>query len=272
MFATYKSLAHVYVLYIREAHPTDGRQSQANVREGILIEDPKTIETREKVAREFAAQFKVSLPILVDGIDNRVEKDYAGMPDRIYIIDRDGKVAYKGAPGPRGFKVSEVPPVLDRLLGVTLASKAAIEDPRPGEGASTGTAAIPQEMRERVADMLRRFSIEEKDGQQIQRALSRRIEAYRGVQEARAELMRAAARAKGEVDKPLLAYQEAQKAYAQTVEKIDRDLEDAIGYRKKPTLEAALTALGLIGTPPGPPMSGIVGPAGRPGKPNKPER
>ena len=40
----------------------------------------------------------------------------AAWPDRVYVIDAAGKVAYKGDPGPRGFKVSEVPQVLDKLL------------------------------------------------------------------------------------------------------------------------------------------------------------
>lgn len=105
-------------MYIREAHPADGWQVQANVREGILVEDPKTLESRAKVAREFASQFKVSLPILVDTIDNTLEKGYTTWPDRIYIVDERGNIAYKEGPGPRGFKVSEVPPVLDSLLGV----------------------------------------------------------------------------------------------------------------------------------------------------------
>jgi hypothetical protein len=104
-------------VYLREAHPTDGKQAAQNVKDGILIKDPKTLEERNKVAKEFAADFKVSLPILVDTIDDRMQKGYAGWPDRLYVIDAKGKVAYVGAPGPRGFKPDEVPPVLNRLLG-----------------------------------------------------------------------------------------------------------------------------------------------------------
>jgi hypothetical protein len=106
-------------MYIREAHPTDGWQVQANVKENILIKDPKTLEERQQVAKEFASQFKVSLPILVDTLDDQVEKAYAGWPDRLYVIDAQGKIAYKGGPGPRGFQVSEIPPVLDKLLGTS---------------------------------------------------------------------------------------------------------------------------------------------------------
>jgi hypothetical protein len=103
-------------MYIREAHPTDGWQVPANVQEKILITDPKSLEERRKVAQDFASQFKVSLPILVDTLDDQVEKAYAAWPDRIYVIDAEGKIAYKAAIGPAGFKVAEVPPVLDKLL------------------------------------------------------------------------------------------------------------------------------------------------------------
>ncbi len=107
------------MIYIREAHPTDGWQVPQNIREGILIPDPKTLEERRKVAQEFAKQFKLSISILVDTIDNQMEKAYTAWPDRIYVIDADGKIAFKGEPGPRGFKVNEVPPVLDKLLNAS---------------------------------------------------------------------------------------------------------------------------------------------------------
>jgi len=33
-----------------------------------------------------------------------VEKAYTGWPDRLYLIDKEGRVAFKSAPGPFGFK------------------------------------------------------------------------------------------------------------------------------------------------------------------------
>jgi hypothetical protein len=81
--------------------------------------DPTTQEERCEVARYFADEFHLSLPILVDSIDDKAEAAYTAMPERIYVIDADGKVAYKGGPGPGGFHVAEVPAVLDRLLDRT---------------------------------------------------------------------------------------------------------------------------------------------------------
>jgi hypothetical protein len=79
------------------------------------------------VAREFAAQFKVSLPVFVAAMDDRVNRAYSAWPDRLYVIDGRGRIAYRGGPGPGGFRVGEVPPVLDRLLGTHRAG------PLPGD-------------------------------------------------------------------------------------------------------------------------------------------
>ena len=103
------------MIYIREAHPLGGERRPPPQ---FQITDPKTLAERQKVAEKFAATVKLSVPILVDTIDDQVERAYAGWPDRIYVIDSEGKVAHKGAPGPGGFgpSVREAPAVLDRLL------------------------------------------------------------------------------------------------------------------------------------------------------------
>ena len=51
---------------------------------------------------------KLSVPTVIDRDDNKVNAAYAGWPDRLYVVGADGKVAYKGGPGPGGFKPAEV--------------------------------------------------------------------------------------------------------------------------------------------------------------------
>ncbi len=99
------------MVYIHEAHPNE-RNNQ------FQIDDPKTISERQKVAAEFAKELKLTPPVLVDTIDNQADKLYAGWPDRVYIIDADGKIALKGGLGPGGFSpaVRESFTILDRLL------------------------------------------------------------------------------------------------------------------------------------------------------------
>ena len=47
---------------------------------------------------------KLAIPCLIDNLKNTAGEAYAGWPDRIYIVGRDGRIAYKGDPGPRGFR------------------------------------------------------------------------------------------------------------------------------------------------------------------------
>lgn len=116
LYAAYKDRVHIKVIYIREAHPTDGWALPNNK---FKITDPKSLEERQKVAREFAEQLKLTPPVLVDNLDDVVEKAYCGWPDRVYIIDAEGKIALKAAVGPGGFTpaIKAAPALLDKLLG-----------------------------------------------------------------------------------------------------------------------------------------------------------
>src|SRR5581483_4019476 len=58
----------------------------------------------------------ITMPLLIDAMDDRVGHAYSGMPDRLYVIDREGRVAYKGGRGPFGFKPGEMEQSLLMLL------------------------------------------------------------------------------------------------------------------------------------------------------------
>ena len=40
---------------------------------------------------------------LIDNLDDKVKDGYNAWPDRLYLVGRDGRIGYKGAPGPGGF-------------------------------------------------------------------------------------------------------------------------------------------------------------------------
>lgn len=48
------------------------------------------------------------MPAIVDRLDNRVNKAYGAQPDRLYLVGLDGKVAFAGARGPRGFQPDDL--------------------------------------------------------------------------------------------------------------------------------------------------------------------
>ncbi len=58
-----------------------------------------------------------SIPALVDDMDDTANEAYAGWPDRLYLIGRDGKVAYHGGRGPFGFLPEELADAIETELG-----------------------------------------------------------------------------------------------------------------------------------------------------------
>jgi hypothetical protein len=81
---------------------------QSNDKAGVIEAQPRTDEERFAVAGRCCAALKMSIPLLVDPLDDRVGHAYSGMPDRLYLIDRTGRVVYKGGRGPFGFKPGEL--------------------------------------------------------------------------------------------------------------------------------------------------------------------
>ena len=61
------------------------------------------------------------MPLLVDDLEDTVGRLYSGMPDRLYLLDREKTVVYKGGRGPFGFKPGE----LEQSLLLLLAEDAA---------------------------------------------------------------------------------------------------------------------------------------------------
>jgi hypothetical protein len=104
------------MVYVREAHPTDGWRMESNDRVQVALAQPRTYEERVNVAQACAARLQLAFPMLVDTIDDAVGARYSGMPSRLYLIDGQGKVAYKSGRGPFGFKPAELEHSLLLLL------------------------------------------------------------------------------------------------------------------------------------------------------------
>lgn len=70
---------------------------------GLLVEEPLTLDERVDLARRCARDMELPFPMLVDGMDDGVEEAYAAWPERLYLVDVDGTVIYRGEKGPMGF-------------------------------------------------------------------------------------------------------------------------------------------------------------------------
>jgi hypothetical protein len=103
-------------VYVREAHPSDGWRMVSNDRAGIVVKQPTEQAEREQVAQRCCTSLAVTMPMVVDGLDDRVGHLYSGMPDRLYVLDGDGRVAYKSGRGPFGFLPGETEQALAMVL------------------------------------------------------------------------------------------------------------------------------------------------------------
>jgi hypothetical protein len=95
-----KDRAEFLFIYIREAHP----DSILRVSDGQKLALTKIAQTnnltqRAQVAQQCTQTLMLSLPTLIDGPDNRTSAAYAGWPNRLVVVGRDGTVAYKEPPG-----------------------------------------------------------------------------------------------------------------------------------------------------------------------------
>jgi len=100
------------VVYIREAHPTDGWALDSNRQERIEYAQPQTFAERQEIADACALDLKLSIPVLVDSMDDAAENAFNGWPERLYVLSAEGRVVYQGGRGPYGFDPEE----LDRFL------------------------------------------------------------------------------------------------------------------------------------------------------------
>lgn len=87
-----------------------------NERENVVFANPQQYEERSSIAEACSINLGIEFPALVDTIENTTEQAYTGWPDRLYVIDKGGRVAFKSDAGPFGFKPDQVAGVLDRIV------------------------------------------------------------------------------------------------------------------------------------------------------------
>ena len=102
-------------MYISEAHPSDVWQMQSNIKDNVVFASPNNEEERALVAGACVRKLGIKFPSVLDEFGNSTETAYTGWPDRIYLVDQRGRVAYKSKPGPFGFKADELAAALAKL-------------------------------------------------------------------------------------------------------------------------------------------------------------
>ena len=137
IYEDYKDHADFLTVYVREAHPTDEWQMKSNLKDDVCYAQPKTLQQRVAIANDFTRRFKFPLPFGIDDMGNAANDAYAAWPERIYIIDESGHIAYRGGIGPFNYKPQEAREWLAARYGAVKHEASA----SPPSGAPTSTAA-----------------------------------------------------------------------------------------------------------------------------------
>ena len=113
VYEKFKDRADFYWVYIREAHASDSARPSPNV----VIPTHRTAAEREKAATGCQATLALKAPVLVDDMQDTVARAFNGWPDRLFLLSKEGKIAYRGGLGPWGLNVAEMEAALAKELG-----------------------------------------------------------------------------------------------------------------------------------------------------------
>jgi hypothetical protein len=72
-----------FTVYVREPHPGENYGAH------------ESWEQKVKFAHDCREKDGIETPILVDDLDGTVHRCYGSMPNMVYIIDKNGRIAYK---------------------------------------------------------------------------------------------------------------------------------------------------------------------------------
>lgn len=105
----YADIADSLVVYIEEAHPSDGWVSSDAP---YQIPKHRCMGDRLRAAQLMHLEVPECL-VVADSMENSSNAAYGAYFDRLYIL-QEGKIVYQGGRGPEGYRISELRDWLDQ--------------------------------------------------------------------------------------------------------------------------------------------------------------
>ena len=102
MYDSYRDVAEFRIVYINEAHAEDSEWAVPYAAEKKISEHDNYKE-RCSSAELLMNDKSLTIPMIIDEMDNEVNLAYSGWPDRVFVVRTDGKLAVAGKEGPFGF-------------------------------------------------------------------------------------------------------------------------------------------------------------------------
>ncbi len=102
MYETYQNIAEFRIVYINEAHAADSKWAVPYAKEKQLLEHI-SFEARCTSAKSLLEDKSLTVPCVVDNMENTTNLAYSGWPDRVFVVRTDGRLAVAAKEGPFGF-------------------------------------------------------------------------------------------------------------------------------------------------------------------------
>jgi type I thyroxine 5'-deiodinase len=102
LYQTYRDIAECRMVYIREAHAADSKWSVGYAEDLGLLEH-QDFSQRCSNAKALMDDKSLTIPCVVDDMENTTNLAYSGWPDRIFVVRTDGRLAVAADEGPFGF-------------------------------------------------------------------------------------------------------------------------------------------------------------------------
>ncbi len=103
MYETYNEVAEFRIVYIREAHAADSDWPLTFAQEKGITEH-KDYGERCTTAEVMMAENDITIPCVIDNMDNAVNNAYLGHPTRVFLVRKDGILGVAAGRGPAGYK------------------------------------------------------------------------------------------------------------------------------------------------------------------------
>ena len=81
-----------FVVYSKEPHAQERKYFKKYTQHS-------SFEHKMGYAKELVAEFGMKISVLVDDVDEAVVNAYGRMPNMVFVIDKDGNIAYKASAG-----------------------------------------------------------------------------------------------------------------------------------------------------------------------------
>lgn len=133
IFEDYGDVAEIRLVYINEAHAADSSWPARYAKEKNITKHDNYGE-RCQSAELLLNDKNLTIPFVIDEMNNHVNEAYSAWPDRVFLVRTDGRLAVAGTRGPFGF----VPALKEVKKWLAVYKETGVEPDLPDDAADAG--------------------------------------------------------------------------------------------------------------------------------------